>query len=158
MKRATKLLRFTVSKITGTTPFEKHHRRKPRNLLTNVFDLEMRAVESSKTSMIWTEIIWRRTLTKQTTSLAKCLTARVHKTDIANVTRTVENTPLHFQGKLKYDTKFKRLPRDDTGKFASSVTAARTDYVPVVKPARPLKARTRNPLTNKSTPGAQKTN
>ena len=90
VKRTSKLLRYTVSKSTGITPFEEHHGRKPRNLLTNVFDLEKRVVASSKISTTWTAIFWRKTLNKQTTSLGKCLTAstgRVRVTPTSSVNR-----------------------------------------------------------------------
>ena len=40
VKPATKVIRFTISKSTGLTPFEKHFGRKPRNVFNNLLDLE----------------------------------------------------------------------------------------------------------------------
>ena len=40
VKRATKVMRFTVSKSTGATPLEIHHGRRPPNILNNVLKLE----------------------------------------------------------------------------------------------------------------------
>ncbi len=40
VKRATKVIRFTVSKSTGTSPFQKHHGRAPRNVFNNLLDLD----------------------------------------------------------------------------------------------------------------------
>ena len=40
VNRATRVLRFTISKSTGATPFEIHFGRKPRNIFSNLIDLE----------------------------------------------------------------------------------------------------------------------
>ena len=41
VNRATRVLRFTISKSTGATPFEIHFGGKPRTIFNNLIDLKL---------------------------------------------------------------------------------------------------------------------
>ncbi len=72
-----------------------------------------------------------------------------HKKDVANVTKVVINNPKFFQGKIKYDTKYKPQGRDGTGKFRTPDNSTRTDMVSEVQ--RSLRPRQQLPLTTPPT-------
>ncbi len=59
-----------------------------------------------------------------------------HKKDIADATQIVLNNSKrfpHLQGKIQFDTKFKKVPRDQHGRLTQTANATRIDQAPVSK-------------------------
>ncbi len=195
VNRATRVLRFTVSKSTGATPFEIHFGRKPRTIFNNLIDLEndgkgiienvydLQGNHLEQTQHEPTEIrrqIFNRKYGKSASNedltkelqkrkvrpriqffVTKCrkpnslssnfelrpraVTAETehtvsdrkstfHKKYIADVTQIVLNNVKqfpHLQGKLQFDTKFKKVPRDQQGRFTQTANAIRIDDAPI---------------------------
>ena len=59
---------------------------------------------------------------------------------------------MYFHRKIRYDTKYKSLPHNATGKFWKAPEATRTDRVLVVPSQRLLNRKARNPPVTKTAP------